>query len=93
VSRESQPKRQRVSSAARRLRAARPEMDTDAPHQQPAASKTRPILSMIDEVDAVLDKISIHGISSLTDEERRLLDMASREIAQRDQKSKDDMKL
>ena len=48
---------------------------------------------LIQEVDAVLDKIHIHGMSSLTDEERRLLDMASREIALRDQKRRDDMKL
>ncbi len=89
-----QPKRQRVSSAARRVRAATPEMDMDAARRkQPATRKARPTLSMIEEVDAVLDKISIHGMSSLSDEERRLLDMASREIAQRDQARKDSAKL
>jgi membrane associated rhomboid family serine protease len=33
---------------------------------------------ILDEVDRVLDKISAHGMSSLTDEERRLLDEVSR---------------
>lgn len=33
---------------------------------------------MLDEVDRVLDKISAHGISSLTAEERKLLDEVSR---------------
>lgn len=33
---------------------------------------------VLDEVDRVLDKISAHGISSLTEEERRLLDEVSR---------------
>jgi membrane associated rhomboid family serine protease len=89
-----QPKRQRVSSSARRVRAATPDMDLEAVRRkQPATRKTRPALSMIEEVDAVLDKISVHGMSSLSDEERRLLDMASREIAQRDQSRKDGAKL
>jgi len=40
----------------------------------------------MDDVDSILDKISVHGISSLSEEERRLLDEASREISRRDRR-------
>jgi hypothetical protein len=36
---------------------------------------------MRDEVDPILDKISDFGITSLTDEERRILERASRHIS------------
>ena len=43
-----------------------------------------PTVDMIrDEVDPILDKISDLGMSSLTDEERRILERASREINRR----------
>jgi hypothetical protein len=37
---------------------------------------------MLDDLDRILDKISTQGISSLTPEERRLLDDASRRYKQ-----------
>lgn len=44
------------------------------PHHDPVIDFMR------DEVDPILDKISIHGMESLTDDERRTLDRASRQI-------------
>jgi hypothetical protein len=34
-----------------------------------------------DEVDAILDKISAHGLESLTEQERRTLERASRRMS------------
>jgi hypothetical protein len=43
-------------------------------------------LAIMEDVDSILDKISTHGISSLSEEEKRLLDEASREISRRDRR-------
>ncbi len=46
------------------------------------AARTAPAIDLIrDEVDPILDKINEHGFSSLTDEERRTLERASRHIS------------
>ena len=39
---------------------------------------------MVEGIDPILDKISTHGMGSLTDQERRQLEAASREIAGKD---------
>jgi membrane associated rhomboid family serine protease len=44
----------------------------------PAGGDDRPEEELLDEVDRILDKISSSGISSLTTEERRVLDEVSR---------------
>ncbi len=61
----------RVTASRRRL--PRPER---APAPQPNAAPR----SVEDDVDRVLDKISASGLDSLTPDERRLLDEASREL-------------
>lgn len=66
------PRRTGALSAVSGLR------DQDARHrkrEEKAAAKERDVL---DAVDAVLDKISAHGIGSLTDKERALLDQVSK---------------
>lgn len=56
------------------------EIDTDAVFRQ--NPRRDPIVDLMrDEVDPILDKISDHGMHSLTDEERRILERASRKIA------------
>ena len=48
---------------------------------EPAAKPRNPTADLIrEEVDPILEKISEQGMSSLTDEERRVLERASREI-------------
>lgn len=49
---------------------------------QPKADDSEP-LDLIDEVDRILDKINQQGESSLTKQERRLLEIASRELRKR----------
>jgi hypothetical protein len=85
--RERQPTRRTQRHAVARVRRERavPEMDAAAARkrqQQPGRSD----LAIMDDVDSILDKISVHGISSLSEEERRLLDEASREISRRDRR-------
>lgn len=64
-----------------RLRAATPEMDEAAILRQ-QRSPIRPSPPVVQEVDAILEKISQEGMASLTDDERRELERASRELAQ-----------
>lgn len=75
-------RRMRRQRAVARLHIQRPvvEIDTDAVHRQ--NPRRDPIVDLMrDEVDPILDKISDHGIHSLTDDERRILERASRKIA------------
>ena len=55
----------------------REERSGTAPASEPPLSDPEE-RNMLDEVDRVLDKISAHGMSSLTAEERRLLDEVSK---------------
>lgn len=68
--------RPEMARARRRRLAAEMDIDMDSvkPHD-PSADLMR------DEVDPILEKISEQGMSSLTDEERRILERASREIS------------
>ncbi|MCB1275602.1 rhomboid family intramembrane serine protease [Prosthecobacter sp.] len=53
------------------------DLENEAEDSPPA----NPLVSLIeDEVNPILDKIGQHGIGSLTDEERRTLERASREL-------------
>ena len=62
-------------------------------HEHGAVSRRRSTFSVpgnrpiMDDVDRILDKISTQGMNSLSDEEKRLLDDASREIARREGRS------
>jgi membrane associated rhomboid family serine protease len=60
----------------------RPVLDLESEAESsPPARPVRPLVSLIeDEVNPILDKISQHGIDSLTQEERRTLERASREL-------------
>jgi membrane associated rhomboid family serine protease len=54
-----------------------PRKDSDAPGRPEAGWSSRDEV-VLDEVDRILDKISAHGMSSLTPEERKVLDDVSR---------------
>lgn len=72
----------RAVARMRRLQSATPEMDHEAirrKQQAPGQSD----LPMIEDVDAVLDKINRDGMKSLTEAERRLLETASRDLSER----------
>jgi membrane associated rhomboid family serine protease len=72
--------RMRKPEMARARRMPRPQLDLEEPGTNPAAGRTNaPIETLIEQqVNPILDKISINGIGSLTDEERRTLERASR---------------
>lgn len=57
-------------------KASRPPIANSAPAPKPRA-KAAPVLSEQDRVDLLLEKISQHGMDSLSDEERKFLDQAS----------------
>jgi membrane associated rhomboid family serine protease len=65
-----------------RLEALRPEMDESAILLQ-QRSRMKPSAPAVEDVDDILDKISTEGISSLSADEQRRLDSASRELALR----------
>jgi membrane associated rhomboid family serine protease len=67
------PRQWRVLSSA----GDEPEKEPVKPKRAPARSASE-IGRSLDEVDRILDKISSEGLSSLTPEERRMLDEASR---------------
>ena len=56
--------------------------DVSEPRQQQQRRRPEDETRLLDDLDRVLDKISTQGISSLTAEERRLLDEASRRYRQ-----------
>lgn len=73
----------RASSAIKRRRTSRVRSRARLPEGRPARPRQeRPPEqpSVQDELDRVLDKISARGLDSLTPDERRLLDDASREL-------------
>ena len=60
------------------------EVDVDVEAARRQNPKNDPIVDIIeDDVHPILDKISDHGMGSLTDDERRILERASREISRR----------
>lgn len=75
--------RQQVARVRRER--AMPEMDLEAMERrrrdEPGRVREAPVM---EDVNELLDKISQNGISSLTDEERRRLEAASREIARKE---------
>lgn len=72
----------RAVARMRRLRSVTPEMDQEAIRRKREAPGQSD-LPMIEDVDAVLDKINREGISSLTEAERRILEAASRDLTER----------
>jgi membrane associated rhomboid family serine protease len=66
----------------RRLREAAPEMDHEAIRSKVRGPK-KSDLPLVDEVDAVLEKIHRQGMDSITESERRLLEAASRDLKTR----------
>lgn len=65
----------------------RPVIDLEeTPLNADSTSQTDPVTSLIeDEVNPILDKIGLHGLSSLTPDEQRTLERASRELDRRRQ--------
>jgi membrane associated rhomboid family serine protease len=85
--RRVQPEMVRKRAVARlphkvRLAAVRPEMDDEAILVQ-QRSRMKPSTPAVEDVNDILDKISSDGMGSLTEEERRRLEIASRELAVR----------
>ena len=74
-----QPDGARRSAVPAQVRA-RVEIDLDAP---PRRAGPVPVDEVEADVDAILDKILLGGIESLTDHEKRLLERASAEMKQR----------
>ena len=66
----------------RRLREVAPEMDHEAIRSKVRGPK-KTDLPLVDEVDAVLEKIHRQGMDSITESERRLLEAASRDLKTR----------
>jgi membrane associated rhomboid family serine protease len=66
------------STRVRRLAIVPRDEETPPPPARPTAWRTADEGALLDAVDRVLDKISAHGMSSLTPEERGLLDEVSR---------------
>ena len=82
--RERQPARQKRRREVARIRRERamPEFDEDALRRSRQAPQ-RSAHSMMDEVDRILDKINTHGMETLNEDERRILDAASRDLSRR----------
>ncbi len=82
--RERQPTRQRRRREVARIRRERatPEFDEEALRRS-RQTPHRNSIPLMDEVDRVLDKINTHGMETLSDDERRLLDAASRDLSRR----------
>jgi membrane associated rhomboid family serine protease len=74
----------RVSHKAR-LEAVRPEMDETAILLE-KRSPLKPSKPVVQDVDSILDKIALDGINSLSDDERRQLEAASRDLAARERR-------
>jgi membrane associated rhomboid family serine protease len=73
-SRKQQPKRELINAPAAKLSRWRP---------QPEASELPSEEFISREVDPILDKISAHGIQSLTERERKILEAARNRMAKR----------
>jgi membrane associated rhomboid family serine protease len=72
VQRAANPRRRRLAIVPR------DENDDEQPGAQAGGKRPREDAALYDKVDAVLDKISAHGMASLTAEELSLLDEVSR---------------
>lgn len=79
--RTQSPYGRRPAMARTRRLAVDLEVDTEAARRKASSNPTNDMIR--DEVDPILDKIADLGMSSLTDEERRILERASREISRR----------
>lgn len=78
-------KTNRQPAMAGTRRSSRPvvELDEEAIRRQNA--RRDPVVDLMrDEVDPILDKITEQGMHSLTDDERRILDRASRQISKKE---------
>jgi len=85
----SRPRTQRREVARVRRSRAAPDADLEAGlRRQQGPGRVSPV---VEEIDPILDKISTHGIGSLTDQERRQLEAASREIAGKDKPPSQDL--
>lgn len=78
----ARPRPQRREIARVRRSRAAPEIDQEAVRRR--RQGPRQASPVVETIDPILDKISTFGIASLTDEERRQLEAASREIAGKD---------
>lgn len=66
---------------ARARRPRSPSVDVDMEAVRRENPQNDPLVSLMkDEIDPILDKINDHGIASLTDDERRTLERASRRL-------------
>jgi membrane associated rhomboid family serine protease len=66
---------------ARAHRPRRPSVDVDMEAVRRENPQNDPLVTLMkDEIDPILDKINDHGIASLTDDERRTLERASRRL-------------
>lgn len=75
-------KLQRFTSSRRRKLKVIPGQAQSLKREEPAPRRRRAEEEVLDEVDKVLDKISTHGMASLTAEERKLLDEVSKRYRQ-----------
>ncbi len=82
-----QPQAQRLRKPEMARARVRPAVDLEkTPGPAATARPADPIEALIeDEVNPILDKIGLHGIGSLSHEERRTLERASRELERRKQ--------
>ena len=81
------PRQRTLRREVARVRRARvtPDVDHEAVRRRSQGpGRTSPV---VEEIDPILDKISTLGMGSLTEEERRQLEAASREIASKDRPS------
>ncbi len=75
-------RRRRRPELARARR--RPVLDVDLEAVRRQNPRNDPVVDLMrDEVDPILDKISDHGMHSLTDDERRILERASRQMSKK----------
>lgn len=65
-----------------RARQQRPEVDVDMEAVRKQNPRNDPMVDLMqDEIDPILDKINDHGINSLSEDERRALERASRRLS------------
>ncbi|MDZ4402593.1 rhomboid family intramembrane serine protease [Prosthecobacter sp.] len=83
------PQSQRMRKPQMARTRVRPLLDLEnEPTSPPPVRPANPVESLIEEeVNPILDKIGLHGIGSLTDDERRTLERASRELDRHRQKT------
>lgn len=77
------PARRREAARPVAVARARQEPARTAPPRTPSPAELAPADFMSQEVDPILDKISAHGIQSLTDRERQILEQARKKLPPR----------